>query len=377
MVEFRSPGVYVEEVPSAVRPIAGVSTSTAGFLGVLDDTMAAAGSAGAGDVKLCRSFAEFTTSFGDFSITRSHQMLAHAVYGFFNNGGTRCYVVRAAQANAAAALATLAAIDEIAIVAAPGLTTLNADLIEHCRAAGDRFAILDSREAANAGDLTLETIAPQPGGENAALYFPWLQVFDPATKAANPQGDGSIFVPPSGHLAGIYARVDSNRGVHKAPANEVVHGALGLRYALGRAQVEALVQGGVNAIRTLNGNILVWGARTIGGDGDFKYVSSRRLYLYLSQSIAQGTQWVAFEPNAPPLWEQITRTVTTFLSNVWRDGALPGSSPRQAFFVRCDATTNPADLRAQGRLAIEIGVAILRPAEFVVIRINLRSASAA
>src|SRR5205823_3157925 len=150
-------------------------------------------------------------------------------------------------------------------------------------------------------------------------------------------------VPPSGHMAGIYARVDTQRGVHKAPANEVVLGALSLTYQLSRAQQDGLNPQGVNCIRDLNGNIRVWGARTLGGDANtaWKYVSVRRLFLFLRESIDQGTQWVVFEPNDPALWAKIRRNVTAFLTNVWRDGALFGATPEEAFYVRCDERTNP------------------------------------
>ena len=154
-------------------------------------------------------------------------------------------------------------------------------------------------------------------------------MFDPATAIQDPAGDGLRFVPPSGHLAGIYARVERERGVHKAPANEVVRGALGLRYAISKAQQDGLNPQGVNAIRDLNGNIRVWGARTIGGDrnAEWKYVNVRRLFLFLRESIDEGTQWVVFEPNDSSLWAKITRNVTAFLTNVWRDGALFGDTP--------------------------------------------------
>ena len=191
------------------------------------------------------------------------------------------------------------------------------------------------------------------------------QVFDPVT-------NDSVYTPPSGHIAGVYARVDNNRGVHKAPANETAIGALGVKYAISKAQQDGLNPQGVNCIRNLNGNLTVWGARTLGGDAnaDLKYINVRRTLLFLRESIDQGTQWVVFEPNSPALWQKISRNVTAFLTNVWRAGALFGTTQAEAFYVKCDAETNPPELRELGQVVTEIGVAIVRPAEFVIFRIS-------
>ncbi len=417
MPVYLSPGVYVEEVPSAIKPIAGVGTSTAGFVGLVPDRIrqiAPDPAAGAGAVKfvdfapaaqakkpeLVTSWSQFTRRFGDLvgdaaaaaateskkqplAIDEGHRLLAHAVYGFFNNGGSRCYVVRVADVvDFDAALAAFATIDEIALVAAPGFTdaALRDKLVAHCVNVGDRFAILDGPPTVP--DLTALTQTGSAGlapsrSDFAAWYFPWIKVFDPATRLQDRQGDGLVAVPPSGHLAGIYARVDSERGVHKAPANEAIRGALDLTQAMSRADQDGLNPSGVNALRQLNGNIVVWGARTVGGDAnaDMKYVNVRRTMLFLRESIDEGTQWVVFEPNTPDLWQKITRNVTAFLTNVWRSGALFGETPQQAFFVKCDAETNPPELRDIGQVVTEIGVAIVRPAEFVIFRISQFSGS--
>jgi phage tail sheath protein FI len=460
MAQYLSPGVYVEEVPSAIKPIAGVSTSTAGFIGVVADTInqplarltgagigtgdatktvftlpgypidkthsavkvdgaaasgvtlanddtnkvatatfATAPASGAkitadvmpnfapvpaGTPKLCTTFSDFKKFFGDFSGDATHAFLVQAVYGFFNNGGSRCYVMRvAAEADIPKFLVNFEAIDEIAIVAAPGLGQNDAtgkntrtQLIAHCQIrTQNRFAIFDSAQAVESGnpaalDLTLldakssSSVLP-PFTDFAAFYFPWLQVFDPVS-------NGPVYTPPSGHIAGIYARVDNNRGVHKAPANEPVIGALGLKYAISKAQQDGLNPEGVNCIRNLNGNLTVWGARTLGGDAnaDLKYINVRRTLLFLRKSIDEGTQWVVFEPNEPGLWQKITRNITAFLTNVWRSGALFGTTAQQAFYVKCDAETNPPELRDLGQVVTEIGVAIVRPAEFVIFRIS-------
>jgi uncharacterized protein len=424
---YSAPGIYVEEVPSAIKPIAGVSTSTAGFIGVVPDTIQQIAKDPAGTpenptkwvdftvptpvntAKLITNWTQFTVAFGDLVGTApeppspaaavapaggatgagatgaggspaparstGHDSLAHAVYGFFNNGGSRCFVVRiTAEAGLDAALTAFAPIDEIAVVAAPGLVSPAAreKIVTHCKAA-DRFAILDGPETAtNLTTLTAASGVMPQRTDYAAWYFPWIKVFDPATKLEHPTGDGSVGVPPSGHLAGVYARVDEERGVHKAPANEAILGALDVTQAISKADQMDLNPAGVNCIRVLNANVLVWGARTVGGDAnaDLKYVNVRRTLLFLRKSIEQGTQWVVFEPNSPALWQRITRNVTAFLTTVWRSGALFGTTAAQAFYVKCDAETNPPELRDLGQVVTEIGVAIVRPAEFVIFRIS-------
>jgi uncharacterized protein len=454
MAQYLHPGVYVEEVPSAIRPIAGAGTSTAGFVGIVPDTIllaprtnvlvgtgdgttktfplpdypvdTAAGSfsfrvAGAADasaaiadddqdetanvtftdappagaqvrgdyspqfhpvaagtVQLCTTFTDFTNAFGSFSADAGHRNLAHAVYGFFANGGSRCYVARetANQAIAGSTLVHFEAIDEIAIVAAPGITDagVRAAVVAHCETrTKDRFAILDLPQDVGTGALPDLTLLSYDNAGNvlpaaadyAAVYFPWLQVADPLS-------DGSLWIPPSGHVAGIYARVDGERGVHKAPANEAVMSVTGVRYGVSDAQQDGLNPQGVNAIRVIDGAVRVWGARTLGGDqnSEWRYISTRRLFLFLRKSIYQGTGWVVFEPNDMALWAKITRNVTAFLTNVWRDGALFGATPADAFYVKCDAETNPASVREAGQVVTEVGVAVVEPAEFVVFQIS-------
>jgi len=426
MPQYFSPGVYVEEVPSSVKAIAGVSTSTPGFIGVIPNTIQLIAkdpseeptaetpvptkyvdfdlltAAPAKVPKLITNWTQFVKNFGGIvgdeetakttetspAIHEGHRYLAHAVYGFFNNGGSRCYVVRITDVTEMdAALKAFAAIDEIALVSAPGVAipapgdttdSVREALETHCVSVGDRFAILDGPASIaedKMGDLT-KTVADggamPPKSDYAAWYFPWIKVFDPATKLENPSGDGLLAVPPSGHMAGIYSRVDTDRGVHKAPANEVVRGAMNVTQQISKADQNGLNPKGVNCIRSLNDNILVWGARTVGGDAnaDLKYINVRRTLLFLRESIDEGTQWVVFEPNTPALWQKISRNVTAFLTNVWRSGALFGTTPQEAFYVKCDAETNPPELREIGQVVTEIGVAIVRPAEFVIFRIS-------
>jgi uncharacterized protein len=513
---YLAPGVYVEEVPSAQQPIAGVGTNTVGLIGVVPDEIqcpvpnegydptlalaAAAGSAGneqqirlgdeirgleerkkqaqdaldqvnrqlgeeglAGAARtrlerqkqqreqevqqltndiaarnqrlqelraprvvdekslkpytletfkltvdpcvtvLCTNFSEYTRRFGFFSaddpntpgkaLYPGHRALTHAVYGFFKNGGTRCFVSRVKSDNAAEidrALSAMESIDAIAIVATPGLDgpTIWDKLVTHCEICEDRFAILDCpADVETNGEMDVKLLSyespsnalPQRN-KNAAFYFPYIEVIDPAKQMQDEDPArkvplkyrGRVYVPPSGHIAGIYARTDEQRGVHKAPANAAVLGALNVKYYVGKPRQELLNPQGVNCIRNMNGNINVWGARTIGGDrnAEWKYINVRRFFLFLRESIDEGTQWVVFEPNDPALWGKIRRNVSAFLTNVWRTGALFGLTPEEAFYVKCDAETNPPEIRDLGMVVTEIGVAIVRPAEFVIFRIT-------
>lgn len=382
---YLAPGVYVEEVPGT-PPIVGVGTSTAALLGVVDPKLKNPDGAeflmpllptsdkdrypltALNEPTLITNWDQFKTKFGD--IHTANRDLAHAVYGFLLNGGTTCYVVRVADLKDAAlvgaALKKLEAIDEIAIVAAPGAleAAVQNALVAHCANLKDRFAILD-------GQLTetIDAATIRGGAQNsdyAALYFPQISVFDPIVKKP-------ALVHPSGHMAGIYARVDQERGVHKAPANEGVRGALGLAYPVAQSEQTLLNPQGINVIRSFNGSILVWGARTLGGGDpkpEFRYINVRRLVNFLRESIEDGTRFAVFEPNAQPLWQRIARGVTAFLTNVWRDGALFGLTPEQAFYVKCDASTNPPEVREAGLVVTEIGVALVKPAEFVVFRIS-------
>ncbi len=359
------------------------------------------------DAELCTNFSEYTQRCGGFSaddpavesgtpLHPGHRALTHAVNGFFQNGGTKCFVVRIKnEADLEKALEIIESIDAVAIVAAPGLPATEdvwGDLGTHCANTEDRFAILDcpadvenERGELDINLLNYDTTERKiPGrNKNAAFYFPYIKVVDPAkqlqdqdpARKVEPKHQGVVYVAPSGHIAGIYSRTDEERGVHKAPANVIVRGVTGVKYYVGRPRQKLLNPQGVNCIRDLNGAITVWGARTVGGDknGEWKYVSVRRLFLFLRESIDEGTQWVVFEPNDRKLWEKIRQNITAFLTNVWRSGALFGSSPAEAFYVKCDDETNPPEVRDVGRVVTEIGISIVRPAEFVIFRISQSS----
>jgi uncharacterized protein len=197
----------------------------------------------------------------------------------------------------------------------------------------------------------------------AALYYPWFSVLDPLTGT-------NRSVPPSGHIAGVWARNDDTRGVHKAPANEVLRGATKPDIQLTKGEHDLLNPMGVNCIRVFPGRgIRVWGARTLSSDAEWRYLNVRRLFNYLEESIMAGTQWVVFEPNDDALWARIRRTISAFLVNEWRKGALFGLTPDEAYYVKCDRETNPAEGIDAGQVVCEIGVAPVKPAEFVIFRL--------
>ena len=259
-------------------------------------------------------------------------------------------------------LLSLQDVDEISILYAPNendIAGLTDALIGHCELMRDRFAILQTKQSAG----PISTLFPPTVSKYAAYYYPWLKVIDPETGLKK-------LVPPGGHVAGIYARSDVERGVHKAPANEVVRGVVETQFPVSKTDQDILNPRGVNCIRAFPGRgIRVWGARTISSDPSWKYINVRRLFLYLEESIDEGTQWVVFEPNDEKLWAKVKQTASNFLTRVWKDGALMGTTPDEAFFVKCDRTTMTQDDIDNGRLIIVIGVAPVKPAEFVIFRI--------
>ena len=258
----------------------------------------------------------------------------------------------------------------VSVLAIPGVTApeVQAALIGFCENRKSCFAILDvPMDLKKTNDVA--TFRDMYDSTYAAMYHPWLQMFDAGAKRTD-------YFPPSGAMAGIYARSDNSRGVHKAPANEVVRGCTGLSCNYNVGEQDILNPIGVNLIRALPGQgIRVWGARTISSNGLWKYVNVRRLFIYIEESIKANTNWVVFEPNSETLWSRVTRTIETFLATCWRDGALAGSSPEQAFFVECGPTTMTQDDIDNGRLICQIGIAPVKPAEFVIFRITQKTAT--
>ena len=500
MPQYLSPGVYVEEVESGSRPIEGVGTAVAAFIGLAEQGPT-------NEPILVTNWGQFTQTFGEF-VEGSY--LAHAVYGYFLNGGGSAYVVRvgadgqpsvspparaeltaggddnrvgsyrvvaltggsagndvsvevvhvpegpedtfkliirgggkveeyenlttkrgrqnaATLVNAQSKLVHLEeitgggalqrpnpgtvsltgggapapgmrlsprdyvgdpadrtgfggleAIDTVTMVSVPdlmaayqkgmldseGLKAVQLGLIAHCELMGDRVAILDPPPGLNAQQIR-EWRREKAGydSKQATLYWPWIKVFDPATGQ-------NIFVPPSGHMAGVWARNDNTRGVHKAPANEVVRGAVSLELNITKSEHDLLNPEGINCIRSFpSRGVRIWGARTLSSDPAWRYLNVRRLFNYLEKSILNGTDWVVFEPNDIALWAKIRRTIASFLVMEWRKGALFGAAPSDAFYVKCDDETNPAEGIDLGQVVCEIGVAPVKPAEFVIFRL--------
>jgi phage tail sheath protein FI len=271
-------------------------------------------------------------------------------------------------------LAGLEAIDEVTMVCMPDLVmrregidinedtilAVQKEMLAHCENMGDRMAILDTQHGTTVQEAQDWIDRASYGSAFGALYWPWINV------------GNNTFLPPSGFVAGIWGRNDDTRGVHKAPANEIVRGAIGLETQITRDEHDLLNPKGVNCLRVFPGRgIRVWGARTLEvDDQSWRYVNIRRYMNYLEESILEGTDWVVFEPNDPALWARIRRTISAFLVNEWRKGALFGVTPDEAFFVKCDDETNPSEAIDAGEVNCQIGVAPIKPAEFVIFHVS-------
>ena len=411
MPMYLTPGVYVVEEPSGARPIEAVGTSTPAFVGVVDSP-----DGPVGEPVAINNWMQYLRV---FPTTGPSSPLTLAVGGFFANGGKRCWVLNVGAGGTLTGtprrpgLSALAEIDEIAIVAAPGFTDAASyeALLSHCEDLGDRVAILDApREVSDITLLTkvgtADTVAPAApaaprGGEGTdegqespppaaapsstrrsaglaprpsswgSFYFPHIRVVDPIA-------GGIVDAPPSGHIAGVWARTDATRGVHKAPANEPLRGAVDLTYRLTSAEQGELNTAGVNAIRFFSTEgIKVWGARTLAGSSsEWRYLNVRRLFAMVEESIVRSTSWIVFEPNDQTLWNMIRRDISSFLERLYRQGALMGRTPEEAFFVKCDDETNPQSEIDAGVVTTLVGMAPVKPAEFIVFKVSQHSSGA-
>jgi uncharacterized protein len=386
------PGVRIEEVRLGAPPIIGVGTSTAGFVGMAPKN-------GTDDKSRFKDVLRLVTSADQFIADYfkdpnpadpakpkdavKSTVLSHAVLGFFKNGGTECYVLNVDAEDSTTVskgIDRLAEKPEIDIVAAPVDEANLADrviqnkLSEHAKTLANRFAILDPPKTS----ATIITDLKAGGGKRpnesiwAALYYPRIQVApfladDPKTP---------IFIGPSGHIAGLYAQVDGNRGVHKAAANVALAGALAVEQVVSDSDQDTLNKDGVDVIRLFGDGPVVWGARTLQQseaalDSSFLYITSRRLATFVEQSLKSGLRFAVFEPNNLALRKTITRSVRGFLDGVWRDGALFGATADEAYYVRFPDNFNTDDDRNKGKLTLEIGLRPAPPAEFIIIRIGL------
>jgi len=352
-----------------------------------DDAADAVYEAIARDAALKKEFQEFLSQPSVFNFVSG-------VNGFYDNGGGKAYVylmgagdlacsVRENQADKLG-LYAFDDVDDMAIMAAPGLSpNQQKEMLEMCEIRKDRFAILDGPIVS---DGSMDIPASQKG--YGALYVPWLKITKPSwfqgtqdhIKVTGPNRrklikteKNELFVPPSGHLCGIYARVDGERGVHKAPANELVLGITGLSQNINRIEQGQYNERGINVIRVFKDRgIRVWGARTLGtkSDPSWKYINVRRLFIMVEQSIMIGSQWAVFEPNDQTLWKKLVRDVRAYLLRVWRAGALFGNTPEEAFYVKCDEETNPRYLIDAGQVNVQVGICPVKPAEFVIFNIG-------
>jgi hypothetical protein len=302
--------------------------------------------------------------------------LAHAVRGFFQNGGRRCYVVALANWGPSAlqkGLDSISKLNTVDLVCVPGLASpdlvtnrkvalgMQQMVVNHCESMGDRFAILDSRRSDSRTDVADQW--SEIDGVNGAIYYPWIKV-------PGLEKDEVVTVPPCGHVAGVYARTDNERGWHKAPANAVLEGVVGLEYELNNADYGELNNKRVNCLRSFPGRgIRVFGARTLSGHDDWIYVNVRRLFL----TAVRWMQWnmldVVFEPHDARLWARIERELHAYFTGLYRKGALKGATPQEAFYIKCDAETNPREVYEAGRVVVEVGLAPANPFEFVIVRL--------
>jgi phage tail sheath protein FI len=499
MPEYKSPGVYIEEVDRGTKPIEAAGTSMTAFVGITAEASIKQLDPATGErvpvqsvlnkATLVTSWTQFTSIFGEFT---PGAYLPDAVYGYFANGGGACYVVslralkeggedvKAASVvvpgsgkadafkvtakmagpsnlvvNVKAAeestfsisvggetktgltmkkgenyvgdatfatvtlsdigaanvtpqegayalagggmpplttadfvgdvadrtgIAGLEAVDEVRLLVCPDVMAgydgssaakervkmIQEAMITHCESLKYRFAILDAPPGLNAQQAQEWRNTINFDTSYAALYYPWIKIAD-----FSGGGSTSKLIPPSGHMAGIYNRTDAERGVHKAPANEVVRGAIDLELKLSKQEQDTLNPIGVNCIRSFPGRgIRIWGGRTLSSDGSWRYINVRRLFIMTEASMDVGLQWVVFEPNDRMLWARVRRDVTSFLRTLWLSGALFGSTPEEAFYVKCDDELNPPEIRDLGQLIIEVGMAPVKPAEFVIFRIS-------
>jgi hypothetical protein len=317
-----------------------------------------------------------------------------AVNGFYDNGGGKAYVYMMGVTNLDCSIRENQAdklglyafddVDDMAMHVSPGMSfNHQRETLEHCETRKDRFAILDG-PVVSGGDMEIPGSAKGYG----AMYVPWFKITKPSWMTGTPDAPAvpgalrrklikcdknEVFCPPSGHVAGVFARVDGERGVHKAPANEVVMGITGLSQNINRLEQGQYNDRGINVVRIFKDRgIRIWGARTLAtkSDPSWKYVNVRRLFIMIEQSIMQGMQWAVFEPNDQFLWSKLSRDVRAYLLRVWRSGALFGKTPEEAFYVKCDSETNPRYLIDAGQVNVQVGICPVKPAEFVIFSIG-------
>ena len=374
MSSYQAPGVYSKIKTNKQQTIESAGTGVCGFIGQISEGPEQ-------KATLVTTWAEYQKKFGGLE---AGGVLARSVYGYFLNGGGKAYIVNVGAPKEGqteeevvaliqgedkgpgrrSGLALFKPVDDINLVAAPGQTSQIAHRIiaDHASECGNRMAILDGPE--ELGETSLEEFPRLSACDDAALYWPWIEVFDSNLKK-------TVMVPPSGHIAGCISRVDSTRGVHKAPANEVIRGAVGLKYSLTREEQSLLNPRGINLVRDLDDlGIRIYGARTLSDSKEWRYVNIRRLFLDVKQAITKGTEWVVFEPNNQRLWSKIELSVRSYLKGLYKKGAFQGTTPEEGFYVACNQETNTPEDLENGVVNVEIGIAPVKPAEFVSISLQ-------
>lgn len=370
MPPHRTPGTYTEELPRQPPAVPQVETAVAALFGAAGGT----GSPAEAAVPVT-GLAEFRHRFPGAGAADGY--LAAAVAGFFENGGRRCHIVETGTGPVLPEhLARIADLPDIALLAAPGLTdpVSTETLIAGCEAHPGWFAVLDLAD--ETADIGAYLVPQAEGGLRprgaargvAAAYLPWLKVQGP---------EGPAICPPSGHICGLYAQTDLSWGVHKAPANLGLAGVTGVTLRLNQAEQERLNPFGLNCIRSFGRGLRVWGARTLAiSDPEWRYVPVRRLVTMIEQSLIRGTAWTVMEPDSPALHARLRATAEDFLLDLWRRGALMGAEAEDAFYVRCGGPGLATEAEsAAGLVVLELGVAPMRPTEFVVLRLLLRTAA--
>ena len=370
MVKIIRPGKYIREISKSIKTIEGITTNTTAFIGVSEK--------GPQDYAMpISSFAEFQANYGSFL---KGNWLAYAVQQFFNNGGTRLYIARVSctdkrsptESDYQSAFSLLDSIKDINLIAVPGIGSPSIFSFgsNYCEKRGDSFFLGEMKES-DTSLVKAQSFFNRVAVKNSfgAVFFPWIKIKDPANFSPNP-----IAVPPSASVAGVIARTDIARGVWKSPAGPEsnIVDAVGLVANVSGQEQNSFNNMGINTIRSFPGRgIFIWGARTLGtsSSSEYKYISVRRLSIFIEQSIQQGTQWVVFEANEKPLWENIRTVVSNFMMGLFKAGALQGSKPDDAYFVKCGKDTTTQMEINQGILNITVGFSPLRPTEFSILKI--------
>ena len=383
MPEYLSPGVYVEETAHRARSIEAAPTDLTLFVGVLPGDPDPA-------PRVVCSWQEFAEAWGalsriDLAGVGPPNYLAYAAHAYFGNGGRKLCVVPVGGAGAepqagdyAAALVSSLAFADISLVHAPGASTwaqreaIEDVLVAHVEDEPGRFLILDPPAAQSPAQVRAQRARLDTS--HAALYYPWVIANDALAAA----GAASITLPPGGFVCGIHIRTVIEQGIHKAAANGAIRGALDFQIRLDQSQQQALNPEGINCLRAFAGRgPRVWGTRTMSSDPEWKYINVRRYFDYLQRSLDRGTRWAVFERNDETLWKNLRSLIEDFLLVEWRNGALQGSKPEQAWFVRCDRSTMTREDIDQGRLVCLVGIALLEPAEFMIFRLSQSTADTA